>query len=1718
MLRSSNAIDKGKGRVAPVNEQFQSDDGSNDAPVKDTVFHRLTFECGLRIDERGTTNELVVDQAIFRRRLINKLKRASAATNMRMDSGRSIVDGFLEDFAEHISDNEGCLVVQFSNRFSDSLIKILLCTDELQPALIDMLLEKLPEFMNEESNAFANMNENIPRLIMNQFRWMDYIVNPAQLTAKLIEAIQIAPTHIQMEIITTIPEIVDDSQHKVVVAELKDLMENSAELTIPILDSLSNLNLSTDSLETLQETVISKLDSAELDAVPVILRFLLQSCTNDTAIDVVLAIRENLDFRSISTILMQSNSSQQTPSQEQRTGGLVGMSGKGKGKKPQMSEAVILESLKSGIRFHKFMLDAWLKVVSEIAAATNHHIIDVIVLFIIHSLNPAMKKKVESVFKRKVKDGLFADKLISETVEMHYEGLREYFPDILSLAESLLRAGQGIHGRIASTIYRKAFKVCDNYYRQEIIGSLVTHIGKMDIALGILLQMVEEDAQSVSRFSIFIKNILDYLDNLRMDQIRVLFNVFSVLAIETAPAGSLQGESTAALTTTATESSLLSELYIVIRKQLSNPLERYKRMGVVGALAMVRRLGAQATAGVDESDPLSQNLLHDEVVNWIASNVVESFQDVFLTDPDEEFKELSAKAGGDEDDVDGERDVGTGAGTGMLPLELWMRLTEEVSIAIKVYPTVMQSVPSPFSRLVPNGNKENGGNNDMSSAPLLIIVLCPMFKLFQTIERVKNHGSAEDIDALLPAPIIMYKDMDATHLRSGLGPNMRESLCSSLFYAINWMREIVNAYSTQTDHLEMLGQCLLRIRDILKLERKLTELLSSVPRWCPTGLASSGKRSGVGSAAVCSKEDQDAGMAGAAAGTNGNQTEGEGDGEAPSPKKSDSRTARRSAISKKIIRDSDDDGGKKKRGRKKGGTGSEKGNGKAGSSSTGGKKKGSGSGSGAGAELTGFSSIADLRPYMREFEMDVFQLLKIDEIEAALVDTNQQEKTSEVERVQYPELRYLLEDLLRKIECKFAPPVVIPWFARRSVGGASSASSSAAGSSSMAAGGDVMGSIAGNAGSADDFLSGSAIGVSLLKRTPHLRVMEKICEIVPELCKALEKIGGEIDTLVEEDDDEAVIDMEEHGDMIACFELVIQCIYQLLQWPELRSSDYKIVLAGLLNQFASRTKLNKDLAEDPDVQVLATEAYAYFENFTKNLTTAAHAVLMLKLLEVTAGLAPEPAELYEKVGELADKFMKREWNDCRNLKSESLIYLISRQISRSANPMVRIDKYANVVFQALLESDSDILIQHPLLNRETFPNFFKTTFEQLNVVASQFRVESRDADVELVAIQQMVSAFSKMVDTVKSFDKRQMLSLVLKQGKSFVESFQKRMLPSLGKVFRKHTNDVVGVLKILQSGTRLLQSICGHSKVTKDTVLVANVPLVRRSLETLLFKVKMMLQENDALKAFWLGNLKHRDLDGNEVSSQIPIEKDESDKSSEEEMLSLPEIDPSDEEEEEEEPPKQKKKPAKRRRSSSSTASRRSRKDENSDEDDNDEEEEEEEKQPTRRKQTSKRRRSDSSTAKRSLVSDENDDEGDEDDKPQKKGKPGNKKASGGRSKKPTKRRIIQSSEDEEDAEEEDVDNEETFSKKSKLSLKSGRSSSSSRGAPKKQAGKSKKGKEDESDEEEMPPPKSAEFIESSADEEEEDEDGQDDRVMRGDTAEEEEEEDPNDEMDEMDD
>ncbi|RUS21064.1 Fanconi anaemia protein FANCD2 [Endogone sp. FLAS-F59071] len=56
----------------------------------------------------------------------------------------------------------------------------------------------------------------------------------------------------------------------------------------------------------------------------------------------------------------------------------------------------------------------------------------------------------------------------------------------------------------------------------------------------------------------------------------------------------------------------------------------------------------------------------------------------------------------------------------------------------------------------------------------------------------------------------------------------------------------------------------------------------------------------------------------------------------------------------------------------------------------------------------------------------------------------------------------------------------------------------------------------------------------------------------------------------------------------------------------------------------------------------------------------------------------------------------------------------------------------------------------------------------------------------------------------------------------------------------------------------------------KDTSLAPHVPLIRKSMETIIFQVKAMLSDNNCPPdAFFLGALKHRDIRGEEVSSQV---------------------------------------------------------------------------------------------------------------------------------------------------------------------------------------------------------------------------------------------------------
>ena len=198
----------------------------------------------------------------------------------------------------------------------------------IQLDLQETLLEKLPEYFDVVSGC--SLEEDVARLIINHFRWLDFIANPDVFTDKLMEVLSISPPHLKKEIIGSLPEIIGDHISRAVVDSLEKMLQEDSSVVVPVLDSFSNLNLD----DQLQEQVRESFSFKTIDAehMPYLLRFLLLAATQANVRRIISQIRQQLKFTGISQPCASQN--------------------KLKGKAPAYnSEGSILHALRSSLRF-----------------------------------------------------------------------------------------------------------------------------------------------------------------------------------------------------------------------------------------------------------------------------------------------------------------------------------------------------------------------------------------------------------------------------------------------------------------------------------------------------------------------------------------------------------------------------------------------------------------------------------------------------------------------------------------------------------------------------------------------------------------------------------------------------------------------------------------------------------------------------------------------------------------------------------------------------------------------------------------------------------------------------------------------------------------------------------------------------------------------------------------------------------------------------------------------------------------------------------------------------------------------------------------------------------------------------------------------------------------------------------------------------------------------
>lgn len=191
-------------------------------------------------------------------------------------------------------------------------------------------------------------------------------------------------------------------------------------------------------------------------------------------------------------------------------------------------------------------------------------------------------------------------------------------------------------------------------------------------------------------------------------------------------------------------------------------------------------------------------------------------------------------------------------------------------------------------------------------------------------------------------------------------------------------------------------------------------------------------------------------------------------------------------------------------------------------------------------------------------------------------------------------------------------------------------------------------------------------------------------------------------------------------------------------------------------------------------------------------------------------------------------------------------------------------------------SYSTFLVWYRVLHEEVLSLFEEVMREVLLQIKSKTPLSKDSVVIMLTNAHHCVKVHVALVLLTKTLEKSAVHAAAVKSGGKFVDAFLKGMDFFQAK-FEAHKDIIITLVKELQKATRTVQTICADAKGQKRMPVATKVLAVKRSMEKFIFCVKALLHGASNGSAFWMGNLKHKDLQGREVASQMYPEDDEED-------------------------------------------------------------------------------------------------------------------------------------------------------------------------------------------------------------------------------------------------
>ncbi|CAA7406874.1 unnamed protein product [Spirodela intermedia] len=1415
---------------------------------------------------------LPTDTHKFRRRLECRFALLEGAPEQE----NPIIGQFLSGFSSYVSRSqnlhrilipaarEGLCGTTGSLPKAESLARVLLLVAPLQPRLQHLLLEKLPEHFDtvtvdgQSSLSSSALEDDIARLIVNQFRWLDFVLDPEGLSEKLMEVLSISPSPLKREIIGSLPEIIGDCGNcGALVEALERMLQEDSELVVPVLDAFSNLNFACSQLDQVVTVALSCIRTVDAEHLPDLLRFLLISADKGNVGRIIFQIREQLRFFSVPEPFASRHK-------------------KLKGKSiADETEASILETLRSSLRFRNVLCDAIFKELKCLNQPQHYKAIDVWLLVLIHVNGGSFQKSVEKILKKKIVDGCIQESLFDQCIQGQKNLVKEYFPSFISLSDHLLTCKEEKARNFGIHLYTSLFEEFnDSYSRQEVLSSLVTHVGsgvnfEVGSALDAMGLLTSKYSLELIPISSHVNGILDYLEGFNDDNLRKVYEVFCQLSFS----HHINADSPGA--------SIQRELVILVRKQLGNPDIRYKKMGIIGTSKIVSILGAMS-ASVSFSSSWEANggealeflrvsfdscklessaliLLYDElgalvqcaklkpaIMEWMGIHLGD-FESVFVTD------------------LERGQLLSTGLYVG-LEGEPWMNLDGGISvICLNILPMLSAS-------------PEQNSQSTIRTLPGQLLLL-------STVESLTNHGSLEGIDALLGCPFHLpsKKYLDGS-LWNSLTEKQKKILCFSLYYAINWIRELLNAFSSQVDvgsksvtqgaREETTEKLLKRLRNIVFLESLLNRLLKLYPISLPK-LHFDAEFSGSPPIDHVWLIEEKEGCA--------------------TRLENASLNKKRKYKKKTISGKSDISGNLRQRTIVDAfGTGvlaRDQVSSKASSTVS-------------SSEQTSQTADEEPRPnHLGIIEMSAvptvlyaqeskFRVLHVDCISILSLSKRIESSCCSDPTAELCLHLYLLRELHRKLDC------LCP--------------------------------------SSKPFKSSPSVEVSTILHMTATDFLGKVRQLFPSLRKHLDDavslLMNRPETCEQHWKDQhasagnfdlpyLVLSNASVGSFV-CQE-VLYCYGKMMDIRDLFVYTSIPVLRDLLEALQP-TQRSDDFIfgvhpspAPGNIDYLYCGAYSFLEGVlnTACLNSLNLALEVLITLESLVKSIPRFLKLLEgngknismmfnqevfpllqrRLGASAYKLLANNWTmeDHENPWKDKgdilprIIHIYLRNAESTTTALVELA--CSILPQAPLcrsKSKEETAPGFPTICPATFVVWYRTLHEENIAVLENLtkgiifpknrkEIPPENAKDVFWKLQQSVDVVVSLVHMCKIHDKVSVHALAVKYGGKFVDIFLKSF-DFLEAHFQLYKDIVIQMVKELQKATRTIQILCSEAKRgAKRTMVTCRVPAAKRSMERFLFRVKAMLHNTSNGCSFWMGNLKHKGLLGQVVSSQLCANEDE---------------------------------------------------------------------------------------------------------------------------------------------------------------------------------------------------------------------------------------------------